>query len=214
MKAVLCSGQLANGKDMVSDRLAEKLNEKGKKWHRIAFASAVKSVFEDAFGVDRQFIEDWKRNPEPPPGFLKPVRQSLQFIGDGFRTIKEQIWIEIALRDESRKVIISDGRYFNEAKAVKAKGGINVLVYRPGYINNDPNLSEAQLKPLLEFCAEENLEDGPLKFQWLGVLFEGEVPRDIEHYDFLIINDGTLEDLYNKVDNLLIPYIKQVYSDE
>lgn len=196
MQKILCfSGQLQNGKDECADYVAFKIG-----WKRMAFANTVKKVFCDSFGVSIEFVEKWKRIAEPPPGMKKNVRQSLQFIGDGFREIQGDIWIQIALREKG-DLIVSDGRYFNEAKAVQEKGGLNVLVYRPGFLNQDPNLSEAQIRPLIEWCTKTQV-DGKIK---KGI--EGE-PEVINFYDYFIINDGSLSDLYSKLDKFLLtnPY--------
>jgi len=110
MYVIGVAAQLQNGKDTLSDYLAYKLNEIYPKfycdkeinppevvaknelkakinspyWQRASFASNVKKVFCDTFDKDLDFVEKWKTNPEPPPGFSKNIRQSLQFIGDGF----------------------------------------------------------------------------------------------------------------------------------
>lgn len=211
MNLIAAFSQLGMGKDTLCDYLAEKLNISCKqncknecnKWQRAAFANAVKNIFCDSFGVDRNFIEVWKRNPEPPPGMLMNVRQSLQMIGDGFRKVKPQIWIEIALRDDNKK-IISDGRYINEAKAVKEKGGINILIFRDGYLNDDPNKSESELKPLIAF-AKSNLQEGPID------LSESKIhPIGLDYFDFFISNSGSKEDLYQKINDNLLPFIKNI----
>jgi len=215
MQVIGVAAQLANGKDVLCDYLVQSLNKTDPGWQRAAFANAVKETFEMAFGVDRQFIEDWKRNPEPPPGYLKNIRQSLQFIGDGFRQIKGDIWIEIALRDESKKLIISDSRYINEAKAVKAKGGVMVILYRPGFLNDDPNPSESQIRPVVEWCAN-NLKEGPIFYDLLRQAkgYHGSaVPDVIQFYDYFLVNDGSVQDLYDKVDRLLVPYIEEKYAN-
>jgi hypothetical protein len=183
-----------------------------RRWQRSAFANAVKEVYESAFGVNRDFVESWKRNPEPPPGFTKNVRQSLQFIGDGFRQIKGDIWIDIALRDEAKKLIISDSRYINEAKAIRAKGGLMVVLYRPGFLNDDPNPSESQIRPIVEWC-DKYQSDGPIMME-VPLAGANSMPEGMEYYDFFLRNDGTLEDLYNKVDGLLVPYIEERYAAE
>ena len=211
MKIVNFSSQLCMGKDVASDYICPKLNERAKSgiWHRNAFANAVKEVYCGAFGVDRDFIEKWKRNPEPPPGMLMNVRKGLQFIGDGFRQIKGDIWIEIALREQTKQLVFSDSRYINEAKHVKNKGGINVVLYRPGFLNDDPNPSESQIKKIIEWCIWTQNE-GPI------VLTEDNTknaPVGIEHYDYYLINDGSIENLYSKLDRLLIPYIELKYND-
>jgi hypothetical protein len=117
MPHIAAFGQAAFGKDVLSNYLKEKLNN-GILWERASFADAVKRVFEESFGYDREFIEKWKRIPEPPEGLELPVRQSLQLIGDGFRKVKNSVWIDKVL-NKMQNVIITDGRYLNEAKAIK-----------------------------------------------------------------------------------------------
>lgn len=217
MKVIGCASQLCMGKDVLSDCLVWILNREysesdSARWHRAAFANAVKDVFESSFDVDREFTEKWKRNPEPPPGMLQSVRKSLQFIGDGFRKIRDEIWIEIALRDESKKLVISDSRYINEARAIKDKGGFMVVLYRPGFLNDDPNPSEAQIKPIVEFCATYLKEGLIPSYDKLISLYGEKVPEEMKHYDYYLINDGTLDNLYSKVEALLVPIIEEKYG--
>lgn len=215
MKVICVSAQLCMGKDVTCDYLVQKLNDlqnENKLWERSSFADSVKKIYEIAFGVDREFIENWKRNPSPPEGMQKNVRQALQFIGDGFRTIKSDIWIEIALRDESKSICISDGRYVNEAKAVRNKDGITVLLYRPGYLNFDPNPSESQLRPIL-LWASENLKDGPIDLETFSEEQKNSMPEGVEFFDYFLINDQDLASLYAKIEGLLVPYIINRYSE-
>lgn len=204
-------GQLANGKDVLADHLAEKLNnlvlwdKSVNEYRRNAFASAVKNVFCDAFGVDRDFIEKWKRIPEPPEGMLKNVRQSLQFIGDGFRTIRPNIWIEIAMRGGNQ--IISDGRYINEAKTVYFEGGFNILVGRPDMLNDDPNLSESEIRPVVDYFLAKPTKDGNP--------FRGEIGDESEphlYYHHFVRNDAGLDELYQYADSFLIPHIRRFFD--
>lgn len=212
MKIILFSAQARHSKDTCANHLFKRLHQLSPSvgWQRAAFADAVKNVFETNFGVNREFVEEWKVKSEIPDTFEMPVRQSLQFIGDGFRKIRSSIWVEIALRDETKNLIISDGRYLSEALAVREKDGVNVVVYRPNFLNDDPNPSESQIRPIMQFCAE-NCIDGPIQDQ-IMFLFKKR-PIGIENYDFFLINDGTLEDLYNKIDNLLVPYIREKYDN-
>jgi hypothetical protein len=209
MKVISIVGQYLNGKDSIADYLASKLtylseNGLSKPWERTAFADAVKKVFSQTFGKDRDFIEEWKVKSEPPPGFLKTIRESLQFIGDGFRSIYPRIWLEKCFSDIKYPTVISDGRYLNELEAVQGKNGVNILVYRAGHLNNDPNGSEAHLRPLIEFLiyhgCEGILDHHELRSlpDWFG---------DIGLIDYFIRNDGTLEDLFKKIDEELLPYI-------
>ncbi len=197
MPHIAAFGQAAFGKDVLSNYL--KQNLKGNlNWERASFADAVKKVFEQSFGYDRDFVEKWKRESAPPEGLDLPVRQALQLIGDGFRKIKPNIWIEIVFRDKAKNLILSDGRYINEANHVKNNGGINILIYRKGFMNDDPNPSEAGLRSKIEYF-DKNFSDGPVLD---------------ENFDFFIRNDSTLENYYKKIDTILIPYIYKRFGDE
>jgi hypothetical protein len=194
MKIIAAFGQLMAGKDTFCDFLAANLNKHASdstKWGRNAFANAVKDLFCTSFDVNREFIENWKRNPEPPPGMLMPVRQGLQMIGDGFRKIKPDIWIDIALR-KTEKQILSDGRYINEAKAVREKKGLNILIYREGYINDDPNPSESQIRPVIEFC-KNNMQAGVIKHSAYP-----NAPEELRYFDVFLENRGDVSSFLDK----------------
>jgi hypothetical protein len=207
MKIIGLFAQLANGKDEVANHLAQILNDFGtdqQKWKRLGFADAVKHVFMQSFNVTWEWIEEWKRKSEIPPGFDLTVRQGLQHIGDGFRKIQSDVWIRTALRNGDHS-IISDGRYINEAKMIKDQGGFNVLLWRPGFENNDPNPSESQIRPYVDFAAI-HYKEGPLS----DLPLIGPHPVGFEYFDYFLINNGTLEDLYGKIDNKLMQYLQEI----
>ena len=204
-------GQAQNGKDTIADYLKETFNARGGKWNRISFAKKVKSIFCDAFGVDLAFIEKWKVVNEPPPGFLKPIRQSLQFIGDGFREIQGSVWIDNAYKSVTEPSICSDIRYVNELKVTKEKyGGMTIMVWRPGHENDDQNGSEAQMRPIVDFYASSGLE-GPIDFEslvlsnWFVDKGLGDPPKGAELVDLFIINDKTISDLQDKIEEIIVP---------
>jgi len=212
MKYIAVTGQLAMGKDVFCDYLCDELNQNSaEKWSRNAFANAVKDTFCNAFDVDREFIEKWKRVPEAPPGFLLPIRQCLQFIGDGYRKIRDEIWIEIALRDTGKNLIISDGRYINEAKAIKKKNGLMFLIYRPGFLNDDPNPSESQIRPMLEW-AHKHMVDGPVNYQELLMKYGVNIPSELKYYDYFFLNDGDISHLQKKVKENVVPFVDSFFS--
>lgn len=204
---ILFSGQLAAGKDTAADHLHARL---GPPWERAALADAVKDIYASAFGVTREFIEAWKRNPEPPPGMEMNVRKGLQFIGDGFRTIKSTCWMDIAFQRPNR--IFSDGRYVNEARAVKRRNGYSVLVYRPGFMNDDPNQSEAQIRPVVEWCVQTG-QNGPINFDVeLNSYLRCGVTEDIvANYDYFLYNSGTVEQLHASIDANLLPVVRRKF---
>ncbi len=225
------ASQAQHGKDTTADRVAAQLSDWG--WTRSAFASKVKETFCETFGVDMAFVEKWKVLPDPPPGFSMTVRKALQFIGDGFRQIQPTIWLDLAFRDHKDK-ILSDVRYVNEFARVKAEGGLNVLIGRPDRLNDDPNGSEAQIRPFVEWClfylppdqkfvdlsAKKDLStietmadwetvSGALTYEkwWLPNAITP--PPGLSKFDVFIRNDGTIDDLYHVIDTQLIPFIKQ-----
>lgn len=207
MKIIGFASQLAMGKDTAADYLAIELNrvQTTGTWERGAFANAVKDTFCRAFNVDREFLEKWKRIDDAPPGMKMNIRKALQFVGDGFRQIVSDIWIDIALRDNGKQLIVSDCRYINEAKNIRGRQGINVIMYRTNYFNNDTNPSESQIKPIIEWC---------LKTQKEGEIIHNDpnAPEGSELYDYFLINDKEIVDLHYKIRDQLIPFIERAYN--
>jgi len=206
------AGQKQNGKDTISDYLRERLlqDEEFKvDFERAAFAKSVKRIYAETFDVSYDFIEEWKVKDEPPPGFDMNVRQSLQFIGDGFRKIKASIWIDLMFRNHGHK-IISDVRYLNEARRIVQEGGLNILVVHPDRVNDDPNGSEAQIRPYAVWCLENIPVTGNAT---VGLMqnCQNETLPDLNLFQFFVRNDGSVQDLYSSVDSVLIPEIKRAF---
>lgn len=218
MEVIGVAGQAQNGKDTVSDYLQKKLNERHGPtllgddfWHRGAFAKSVKEVFCESFGKDLEYVEKWKVIPEAPPDLDLSVRKALQFIGDGFRQIKGSIWVDILFRRQKYPLIVSDVRYPNELKAVKERNGLNFLIVHPDRVNDDPNGSEAYMKPLAQW-ALQNCQDVVAR-DILPEYLTSDSPADLRHVDYVIINRGSKENLYDVLD-LYIPRIEAHFDAE
>jgi len=208
MEIIGIAGQLANGKDELGAFLKKELERRfGYEWHHHAWAEVLKQVYYDAFGVTKEFSEEWKRKPDVPPGFDMPVRQALQWIGDGFRQIKSDVWIEATLRKCPDKTFITDCRYINELKRIKEEGGMNVLIIRPDKINDDDHPSEAHLRPLVDFF--KNTHGNPI----ISVSCD-RIPPGAEYIDYVVINDGTIQDLEKKVCGPLASFVADHFSLE
>ncbi len=209
MKAILFASQAQNGKDEGANYLKNYLdiNCSNVLFSREAFAFNVKKVFCDTFNVNLGFIEEWKTKQEIPEGFDMPVRQALQFIGDGFRKIKGSIWRDLVFNIKNSK-IISDGRYINELARCKEEGGVNVLVARPGFVNDDPNGSEAQIRPYI-IWAMENLQSGIVNKQ---EHYSGYPENFFDLVDIFLLNDGSLEDYYKKIKDIVVPCIVKKWT--
>lgn len=203
MKTIGIGGQCRSGKDELANYLVSRLNQRyelpNNLWVRNAFANAVKKIFEDTFGVDRDFVEKWKCTTEIPPGFDQPIRDSLIMIGDGFRKMKSKIWIELAFRNQEFDQIISDARYINETLHIRSQGGLSILMWRPGFENEIMNDSEQQFMKFVRKLIPLN--------------FDGVIPEHLEiPFDLWIRNDGNKDDLYAKVDNIVVPYIDKFWN--
>tara|TARA_Y100000034_G_scaffold117749_1_gene157546 strand:+ start:5428 stop:6075 length:648 start_codon:yes stop_codon:yes gene_type:complete len=208
MKVIGIAGQMQNGKDTIADYLAEEIG-----WDRYAFATGVKEVYCEAFGVNLAFIEEWKTKPETPPGFGMTVRQGLQFIGDGFRKIVPTIWVDRCFKELVAKgpTVLSDVRYMNEAKAISQRKndfGLTILVWRPGFENDDPNGSEAQIQPYMQWCRDTGYEGWICNWEDSGDA-EQDCPQDMGDIDVFLRNDGSISGLFKKIDKYIIPLIEQ-----
>lgn len=208
------ASQAQNGKDTLADYLATVLNNTeavalDKLWARRAFATNVKKVFCDAFGVDSAFIEKWKVIDEAPPGFDMPIRKALQFVGDGFRKIKSSIWMDLTFNELVDK-IISDVRYINEFVRVKKEGGLNILIGRPDRLNYDPNGSESEIRPYIEWCYK-NFPDQRFvdltKVDFKSFSEDNLPPANMECFDVFMKNNMTVEDFYKLIDESLISFV-------
>ena len=103
------------------------------------------------------------------------IRQLMQFYGTSIMRnyFGENVWINSTLKHATRKTIISDCRFFNEAKAIKERDGKIIFVSRPG-------------APFGQHQSEKEM----FKMLQKGI------------YDYQIENNGTLEDLFNKVKDI------------
>lgn len=210
-KTVGIGGQLMSAKDTAADYLATKLSTLcHTPWKRNAFANKVKETFELAFNKDRDFIEKWKRLEIPPPGFNKNIRQCLIGIGDGFRQMHPNIWIEQAFQNLDSHQIISDCRYINECNYIRSQGGICILLWRPGFMNSLQNPSEQEYMPFIRKCLDsQSWVTGQERWQ----PFEGEISENMEiPFDYFLRNEGTIEDLYRKIDDSIIPFIRKKWT--
>jgi hypothetical protein len=214
MIAIGVAGQKRQGKDVLSDHLVKILPG----WERAAFAKNVKRIFCETFNVSYDFVEEWKTKDEPPPGFDLPIRKGLQFIGDGFRKIQGGIWIDLMFRNrrESPAPIISDVRYFNEILKVREVGGMVVLLWRPGFENDDACPSESQILPVVRYLASNGHEGDVSNVDLSGILqvhehFKGNVPAKFK-IDLFIKNNGTQEEFVSKSESMIKIYLNNNYG--
>jgi hypothetical protein len=185
-KIIGISGKKFNGKDTIGDYLVKKYG-----YTRIGFADALKEACRCIFGFDEEQLYGNKK--ETIDDFWKVTpRAILQYVGtDMFRDniekiiphVKKDIWLRVIEKkinnileiNPDSKFVITDLRFENESQFINKLGGIKIRVTRQ--INNDKN-------NLYSFHDSEK-----------------EIDKLSVNYD--MSNDGTLNELYENIDNLM-----------
>ena len=186
-------GLISSGKGTVADRLEQKHN-----FRKDSFAKSLKDAVSSMFNWDREMLEGktdesraWREKPDVfwSKRFGKDVtpRWVLQYFGTEVmrQGMHDTIWIDSCMaRYDGKPTVIADTRFENEIKMIREMGGSILLVKR----GQDPD--------------------------WFTDYVEGNVvPKNVHsseyawaksEYDHLITNDGTLEDLHSKIDELIV----------
>jgi len=203
-------GLIGAGKDTAADYLVNY-----HQFRRDSFAGALKDAVAAVFGWDRILLEgrtkqarEWREQIDPwwanrlnMPN-LTP-RWILQYWGtEVCRTgFSNDIWIaalENKLRNSKDDIVISDCRFPNEIKSIKSAGGMVVRIKRgpePEWydaalsVNRGPNGNPTWSKSKTKLA---KLQIHASETSWIG--------GDIDH---TISNDGTIDDLFRQLKELL-----------
>ena len=204
-------GFINSGKDTIADYLVN-IHQ----FRRESFANSLKDAVAQVFGWDRDMLEgrtrqsrEWRERVDPwwakrlDMPTLTP-RWILQYWGTEVcrRAFHDDIWIaalENKLRSSNDDIVISDCRFPNEIKSIKAAGGIVIRVARgaePEWYdaavsaNRGPNgntswaLSRAKLERLNVHASESS---------WVGTKFDAEVD-----------NNSSMDHLLNQINDLVL----------
>lgn len=178
------SGYANSGKDAAAASLAES------GWHLGKFSEPIKDL---AYAIDPVIV----RNDitysyaalvdayglEQAKDLFPGVRRFLQDLGKGARDVLgADVWVDAALAKipDTAAAAFVDCRFPNEADTIRARDGLVIRVNRPGV--------EAAVGP-----------DGTVHIS--------ETALDDYPWDVVIDNDGTLEDLREKVGNAIADWI-------
>lgn len=176
------------GKDTVGQMLLDIYPD----LRRRAFGDDVKNVITDTFDVTREFIEDWKPLDTIPPGMHIPMRKVLQTVGDGFRAINPNVWVDRALH-RSNNGVFCDARYDNELRAIAANNGMCILVGRTEMLNDDDNMSESGMRPMIEWF----LSNTTAPLVRVNELLSA--PDNVRIFEWFVRNDGSIDELRHSV---------------
>lgn len=173
-------GRAGSGKDTVADYLVQKYG-----YTKIAFADPLKKAVQIMFDIDDDHMYDRElREVELPDWKPWSTRKLLQFVGTELmrNQVDEDIWMKNAVSRAKKlqKAVISDARFPNEVDGVREMLAdhakvVFIRVSRPGHLDAQGGIKG--------HASEAMIDD---------------LNADVD-----IVNDGTLEDLYAKVDRVI-----------
>ena len=196
-------GFIGSGKDTAADYL---VNFHG--YRRESFASSLKDAVASVFGWDRMMLEgrtaqsrEWREQPDEwwsaRLGRNITPRWVLQYWGtevirDGFH---DDMWIaslENKIRTSRDNIVITDCRFPNEIKAIRAQGGRIIWIQRGPL----PEWYEVATRANRgEVVFQENLKTlgvHPSETAWAGTKFDAEID-----------NNESIEDLFVQLKSLV-----------
>lgn len=173
------------------------------------FANPIKETLSRLTGLSLQELEEHKNSKTPLPGWNVTVRQAMQMLGKWGRDVKNDLLIEAALQPyrgilgpQTDELIIDDGRYVEELKTIKSKGGFTILIVKPDkWVDpHTKNLDSSEIGMGRAALAYKAVR-GPLGY--LGNTLEWWNIWCNEYknlFDYVIWNDDTLVSLQDTVE--------------
>ena len=178
-------GLIGSGKDTVAERLVTHHGYK-----RDSFAKSLKDAVSSMFNWDRDMLEGnttssrhWREQPDKfwseKMGKEITPRWVLQYFGTEVmrQGMYDAIWVDSVIgRYKGENTVISDTRFQNEIKTIKAHGG-KILLVKRGEL------------PTREEMQKQGAHRS--EWDWMG-----------SEFDYIIENNGTLTQLNVKIDKL------------
>ena len=199
-------GFIGSGKGTVGDILEQKGFVKD------SFAKPLKDACAVIFGWPREMLEGdtevsrkWREEPDAfwseKFGKTFSPRLALQLMGTeaGRNVFHKDVWVTSLLnRANGKDVVVTDVRFKNEIKFIQDNGGIVIRVRR----GEEPEWYEAaesynrgpkrNMNYSLSKAKMTTVQIHQSEWDWIG-----------SEFDYVIENDGTINDLGNKVNELL-----------
>jgi hypothetical protein len=203
-------GFIGSGKDTIADYLVNLHH-----FRRESFANTLKDAVAQVFGWDRTMLEgrtkqarEWREQVDPwwadrlDIPHLTP-RWILQQWGTEVcrKGFHDDIWIaslENKLRNSKDDVVISDCRFPNEIRAIKQSGGLVVRVVR----GPEPEWYDAAVSRNRGPDGNSTWALSGRRLAQLGV-HDSETAWVGTQFDVVLDNNGTLDDLYQQVKQLV-----------
>lgn len=203
-------GFIGSGKDTIADYLVN-IHQ----YRRESFANSLKDAVSQVFGWDRMMLEGrtkqsrewrdqvdtwWAQRLNMPE--LTP-RLMLQLWGTEVcrRGFHDDIWIaslENKIRNSTDDIVISDCRFPNEIKAIRNQGGVVIRVVRgpePEWFDDAVSMNKGPVRNTSWALSKDRISKLGIhasETAWVGTKF-----------DAVLDNNGTMDDLYKQVTDLL-----------
>ena len=190
----LCA-QSRMGKDTVADYMLSIL----KNWDRRSFGNELKILVSKYFDISLEEIEEYKSKSDVHPKVQLKMRNVLQVVGETFRSICPDVWVNAAVRNVKENVIFTDVRHSNEMNAILDREGHLILLGRTRYLNNDPHPSESGLKDAITWFLEHT-EDSCVCVKNISHIA---VPKEFQKFSYFVRNDSTLKDLQANISQII-----------
>jgi hypothetical protein len=199
-------GFIGSGKGTVGDILEQKGFTKD------SFAKPLKDACSVMFGWPREMLEGdtevsrkWREEPDAfwSEKFGKEFspRLALQLMGTeaGRNVFHKDIWVTSLLnRSKGKDVVVTDVRFQNEIKFIQDNGGIIIRVKRgeePEWYEAAESFNRGPKKNMnwaLSQAKMSTVQMHQSEWDWIG-----------SDFDYVIENNGTVNDLGNKVNEVL-----------
>jgi hypothetical protein len=211
MKIIIgITGLISSGKDTIANYLTTFHGFK-----KESFANSLKDAVASVFGWDREMLEgtttssrEWREQVDPWwAKRLKMPHLTPRWVLQNWGTevcrkgFHDDIWIaslEHKLLNSKDNVVISDCRFANEVKAIKKAGGITIRVSR----GTEPEWYDAAIAYNKGPNGNSLWALSKAKLDRLGI-HASEYSSVGLKYDHYLDNDGSIDELYNKVQSIV-----------
>lgn len=167
------SGKAGVGKDTVADYLGQKFG-----FEKMAFADSLKEKAMRDFDLTYEQVYNPVEKEKIIPEYLKSPREILQIMGtEWFRSIDKDYWLKQTYKkiiaSSYDSICITDVRFSNEINFITNLGGVVIRLERPGYQQTN------------------------------HVSHTSEIQLDNFYFEWKVSNEGTKEELFEKIDILI-----------
>jgi hypothetical protein len=203
-------GFIGSGKDTVADYLVN-----FHRFKRESFANSLKDAVSQVFGWDRELLEgrtkesrNWRETRDEwwSKRLKKDItpRYILQYWGTEVvrKGFHDDMWVaslEYRLLNTKNDIVITDCRFPNEIKAIRAAGGQVVRIKRgiePGWFDAAKSMNKGPNRNMNWALSKQKIEKLGIhasETAWVG-----------QKFDVVLNNDGTIEELYQQIESNII----------